>query len=606
MRSSWQPSPAAAFELPRAVDQGKCFLAMASFGRHTATRHSQFCATPHFPIGEQARRLRQSNWLVGGLSVVASKRGSSQNSRGNAKGPGARRAPPLQEGDWEPLLESPPSSGKEQGESRGRDRVSGPRPPPPAVALSPPSLARRVSRQVSRSLASLPLAVGLLLGISALCTLGTLIEQGLRPAAYLVDYPEEHPVLGFLTGRLLLALGLDHIFSTPYFLGLLLLLAASLMACSSTRQWPQLKVARRWSFLRRPETVLQLPVADTLQQARLTDLATVLAGNGKYQVFLQKGAAGEEGRSALYAFKGLVGRLAPIGVHLALLLVMGGGLYTAIGGYRGTSMTPQGLEFFIGDALVPNGVLSWPSASMNLRVHVNNFNIDYRPNGEVNQFFSDLSVLDLQGQELTRKTISVNDPLRCQGVTLYQTDWAISALQVHVDGAPPFNLPMAKLAEPDRDSKLYATFLPLGDEGAERGYGISILARDFQNVVVYDADGNFVGVRRPGSARPISVNGVELVVDEVIGSTGLELKMDPSVPFVYTGFGAFMVTTALSYLSHSQIWAVQVGSVVYVGGRTNRAKLSFEEEVKGLMCQVPEVREGPGAGTLTASDWPTA
>lgn len=45
-------------------------------------------------------------------------------------------------------------------------------------------------------------------------------------------------------------------------------------------------------------------------------------------------------------------------------------------------------------------------------LQVNDFTIDTRPDGSVAQFYSDLSLTDFQGRELTRKTISVNDPFR--------------------------------------------------------------------------------------------------------------------------------------------------------------------------------------------------
>ena len=32
------------------------------------------------------------------------------------------------------------------------------------------------------------------------------------------------------------------------------------------------------------------------------------------------------------------------------------------------------------------------------------------------------------------------------------------------------------------------------------------------------------------------VEGLEIAVDDVVGSTGLELKVDPGVPYVYAGF----------------------------------------------------------------------
>lgn len=85
----------------------------------------------------------------------------------------------------------------------------------------------------------------------------------------------------------------------------------------------------------------------------------------------------------LYAFKGLAGRYAPIGVHIALLLVMGGATISAIGGYHGTVMVPQGLGFEVGDVLAPKGILSLPSPVMNRQVQINKFFIDYLDTGAV-------------------------------------------------------------------------------------------------------------------------------------------------------------------------------------------------------------------------------
>lgn len=49
------------------------------------------------------------------------------------------------------------------------------------------------------------------------------------------------------------------------------------------------------------------------------------------------------------------------------------------------------------------------------------------------------------------------------------------------------------------------------------------------------------------------MEGLDIVVEDIVGSTGLELKSDPGVPLVYAGFGALMITTLVSYISHSQV-----------------------------------------------------
>ncbi|KAM1650437.1 hypothetical protein ACFXTH_002965 [Malus domestica] len=116
-----------------------------------------------------------------------------------------------------------------------------------------------------------------------------------------------------------------------------------------------------------------------------------------------------------------------------------------------------------------------------------------------------------------------------------------------------------------------------------------MLARDLQSIVLYDQEGKFAGVRRPSSKLPIEIDGNKIVIVDAIGSSGLDLKTDPGVPVVYAGFGALMLTTCISFLSHSQIWALQDGTAVIVGGKTNRAKGEFPEEMNRLLDRVPEL-----------------
>ncbi|KAM7253558.1 hypothetical protein ACFE04_021712 [Oxalis oulophora] len=442
-------------------------------------------------------------------------------------------------------------------------------------------LVKKISRKVLATLSNLYLAIGEMFAVATLMAIGTGIDQGEKPEYYFQNYPEENPVLGFFTWRWVLTLGFDHMFSSPIFLGTLILLGASLMACTYTTQIPLVKVAKRWNFMQSAEAIRKQEFSDTLPSASVQDLGVLLMGAG-YEVFI-KGPC-------LYAFKGLVGRYSPIGVHLAMLLIMAGGTLSAAGSFKGAVTVPQGLNFVMGDVLGPTGFLSTPTDAFNTEVHVNKFYIDYYDSGDVLQFHTDLSLRDLNGKEVLRKTISVNDPLRYEGITIYQTDWSFSALQVMKDDEGPFNLAMAPL-KINGDKKLYGTFLPISDADSENVKGISMLGRDLQSIVLYDSEGKFVGVRRPSSKLPIEIDGTKIVIVDAIGSSGLDLKIDPGVPIVYAGFGFLMLTTCLSYLSHSQVWALQDGTTVVVGGRTNRAKAEFPDDMNSLLDNVPELVE---------------
>ena len=104
-----------------------------------------------------------------------------------------------------------------------------------------------VRKSILRQLASLPLALGEMALVAGLSVIGTLIDQNEAPAYYIQHYPTD-PALrtsSWLDYKLILGLQWDHIYTADYFLVLLAFLAASLAACSYTRQWPMVKVARR-------------------------------------------------------------------------------------------------------------------------------------------------------------------------------------------------------------------------------------------------------------------------------------------------------------------------------------------------------------------------
>ena len=107
--------------------------------------------------------------------------------------------------------------------------------------------------------------------------------------------------------------------------------------------------------------------------------------------------------------------------------------------------------------------------------------------------------------------------------------------------------------------------------------------------MIYDAKGQLVDTLRAGMAT--TVNGVTLRIVEVVGSTGLQIKADPGIPIVYAGFGLLMLGVVMSYVSHSQIWALEKDGHFYVGGRTNRAQVAFEREMLEILDQITQKQE---------------
>jgi cytochrome c biogenesis protein len=434
--------------------------------------------------------------------------------------------------------------------------------PPKAKELTP--ISQNIFRTFIKVVADLRLAIVLLLMIALFSISGTVIEQGQSLQFYQENYPEDPALFGFVSWKFILALGLNHVYSTWWFLSLLILFGTSLATCTFTRQFPALKTARRWNFYQQPRQFQKLALSAELETGSPTSLVPLLKKHG-YKIF-------QEDR-ALYARKGIVGKIGPIIVHAGMLIVLAGGIWGTLTGFMAQEMIASGDTFQVKN-IFEAGPLAAPQVPKDWGVRVNRFWIDYTPKGEIDQFYSDLSVVDRGGQELDRQTIYVNKPLRYRGVTFYQTDWGIAAVRVQINNSPIFQLPMAQINTNGR-GRIWGTWIPTK---TDLSAGVSLVTRDLQGtMVVYDTQGNLMSAVRPGMA--IQVNGVTLKILDLIGSTGLQIKADPGIPIVYAGFALLMAGVVMSYVSHSQIWALQEGDRFYLGGKTNRAQVSFEREL---------------------------
>ena len=388
--------------------------------------------------------------------------------------------------------------------------------------------------------------------------------------------PESPALYGFLTWKVILAWGLNHVYSTWWYLSLLIIFGASLTACTFTRQLPALKAARKWKYYQKPKQFEKLALSADLEQGSIETLIPLLKQQN-YQVWQQD--------NALYARKGIIGRIGPIIVHIGMLMVLVGGMWGIFTGFFAQEMIASGNTFKIQNIieLGPFGLNQIPD---DWSVKVNRFWIDYTESGDIDQFYSDLSVVSNDGEELTRETIHVNKPLRYDGVTLYQTNWGIAGVQVQLNNSPIFQLPVAKL-DTIGAGNIWGTWIPTKPDMSS---GVSMLIKDLQGTaLIYNQQGDLTSAIRIGQS--VEIDGINLKLIDIIGSTGLQIKADPGVPIVYTGFALLMIGVVMSYFSHSQVWALQQDNNFYLGAKTNRAQVSFEREILGMIDSLNDETE---------------
>ncbi|MBD2058401.1 cytochrome c biogenesis protein [Oculatella sp. FACHB-28] len=440
---------------------------------------------------------------------------------------------------------------------------------------------RYLKRELFPLLADLRLAIALLLAIAVFSITGTVIEQGRSLEFYQANYPEDPALFGFLTWKVLLTLGLDHVYRTWWFLALLILFGSSLITCTFQRQIPALRwFSRTWNFYTKPRQFEKFALSAELDHASIEQLSPLLEKR-RYRVFRRD--------NTLYADRGIVGRIGPIIVHASMILILLGAIVGAMTGFFAQEMVPSGETFRVQN-IFDAGPWARAQIPQDWSVRVNRFWIDYTPEGKIDQFYSDLSVLNDQDEEIQRKTIHVNEPMRHEGVTLYQADWGIAAVRIRLNESPILQLPMVEIGA-DGGGRVWGTWIPTKPDLSE---GVSVLAKDLQGILLlYDTEGKLLSTVRQGMST--EVNGVTLAIAEIVGSTGLQIKADPGIPIVYTGFGLLMISVLMSYISHSQIWALEEAGKFYIGGRTNRAQVAFEREMLEILDSLEPSTSDAGA-----------
>jgi len=414
-----------------------------------------------------------------------------------------------------------------------------------------------------RLVADLRFSIFILLLISSFSIIGTVIEQDQSIEIYKTNYPITSPVFGFLTWDRIINFGLDHVYKTWWFFTLIFLFGLSLISCTFLQQLPSLKIARRCQFFRTTGQFSRLQIFTTLKNFSFNQILSRIKQN-RYSIFQQK--------NIIYCYKGLIGRIAPILVHFSMILVLLGTIIGSLFGFKAQEMVPKTENFHIQNILNNGQLTVIPQTS----ARINDFWITYTKNKTVSQFYSDISVLNSQGKETDRKTISVNYPLIHKNIYYYQTDWNLIGLRVQTVNNEIIEYPLLNVL--NNQNKVWLTWISSNKSLNE---GIIALSDNLEGYCsIYSETGAFLGNIELNE----TVNFKEpFTLLEIISSTGLQIKTDPGIPVIYSGFFFLMISTLISYITYSQIWIIQKNTKLFIGGTTNRALFDFELEFLKLI-----------------------
>ena len=280
-----------------------------------------------------------------------------------------------------------------------------------------------MKQSLLKSIADLRFAIIILLIIASCSIIGTIVEQDQSIEIYKLNYPLDKPVFGFLSWNLILKFGFDHVYKTWWFITFIIIFGISLLSCTILQQIPSLKIARRCQFFRTPQSFSRLKIGKKILNLNLSQLVFTIKQN-QYSIFQQK--------NIIYCYKGLIGRIAPLIVHFSMILILLGSLLGSVTGFKAQEIIPK-TEIFHIQNIVTNGQLTLVPR---ICTRVNDFWMTYYSKKTINQFYSNISMLDNSGNEIWQETIFVNSPARYNNITYYQTDWSLISLRIKGPNKP--------------------------------------------------------------------------------------------------------------------------------------------------------------------------
>jgi cytochrome c biogenesis protein len=161
-------------------------------------------------------------------------------------------------------------------------------------------------------------------------------------------------------------------------------------------------------------------------------------------------------------------------------------------------------------------------------------------------------------------------------LTFYQTDWTLVGLRFS-NNDKTFQLPL--IPSSNAGNKVWLTWLPTETNNTNI-MGQTVIINSYKGTIyIYDMEGLLI--------KSIDINDSVLEKNykliDFLSSTGLEIKSDPGVLYIYIGFGFLMISTLLSYISFSQVWTISnklsEEKKLTIFAKTNRNKVSLNVEI---------------------------
>ncbi len=451
--------------------------------------------------------------------------------------------------------------------------------------------------------ASVRLTVVVLLSLAATSIIGTLIPQNEAPEAYLRAFGPD----GY---RWLNALGVFDMYHAWWFELLLLLLVANIVVCSVDR----LRSTWRIIFTRRPNYRPDRFKASRIQTEFQTKTApSALAASIEEQLRIRfqrvTTIAGDAGEQMICAERGRLSRLGVYTVHLSVVLLIIGGLIGALLGFEGYVNIPEG-ETIDAVTLRSGGDLR----RLPFAIRCDDFDLSFYPTGAPKEYRSRISLLR-EGRVILERDIIVNDPVRFEGINIFQSSYGKLPPPMPAEGAaPPQRLTVQivsresgrayreqaaigeRLDLPEGLGTLHLDgYLPMAEfMGQPLGPAVqATLTHPDEAPVKVVLPLRFAAFDKMRRGRVfLSVADGAPAVERYY--TGLQVTRDPGVGVVYVGFLIMILGCIVTFfIAHQQVCVAvsprRGGARVTVYGITSRNKMAMQRRIDALARRLAAV-----------------
>ncbi len=435
-------------------------------------------------------------------------------------------------------------------------------------------------------LCSLKLTLVTLFLLAGGSVLGTILPQGLP----LSDYQQR---LGPVAARIIQVLQLHDMYHSWWFMGLLGLFAVNLVACSVHRLpgvWRQVAVPD----LTPPTSRLQSRAQScTWQESQSPEQVAQRLAAMVGSRFARVRRNEKDGTIWLFAHKQAWSRLGAYVTHLAILVILLGGVIGGFGGFQGYVTIAEGQSVDHLSLSATQGV-----KPLGFSVRCDQFTVDYYDNSDRPREFRSLLTILEDGREVpgqVRVPVRVNHPLQYRGLTFYQSGYGVDAYLFRFSvtpktGGEPFELVMPSDKSgslPDGTSVVIAGYVPDFD-GQGPAAGLQLFYPDGEHgraMAFHDPELISGDRSAPYAFRLLSIDQRFY--------TGLQVSRDPGVPIVWIGCLLLVVgTLAAFYFSHQRLW-LQLHSEggatrVICAGHAHRHQEAFARRFENLCVDLQQ------------------